>query len=218
MESSKADLDSFYNIENIEEDKDEVIEIDFDFEEDYSKSKQYIFSGTYLISTVKSGLMLIHSKRAKERILYDEIMASFIVTPITSQQQLFPIEIEVKHSTIAHWEQNSKTIERLGFSYQKTENGLSFDGIPSYLNPEQTLDCIESISTKLELEQIDKGELAHEFILSIAKSSSKGSSKWNQESANHLIEQLFSCQEHQYSPSGQLILKTISSEELFQQF
>ncbi len=216
IESTKADWDSFYSIENIEEDKNEVIEINF--EEDYSQSKQYIFSGNFFISTVKSGLMLIHSKRAKERILYDEIMASFIVTPISSQQQLFPIEVELKHSIIAHWEQNSKTIERLGFSYQKTENGLTFDGIPSYLNTDQTLECIESISTKLELEQIDKGELAHEFILSIAKSSSKGSSKWNQESANHLIEQLFSCQEHQYSPAGQLILKTISSEELFQQF
>ncbi|MES2589497.1 MAG: DNA mismatch repair endonuclease MutL [Bacteroidota bacterium] len=215
-ESSKADWESFYKFDEIQEEKTESQEIEF--QEDFQSSKQFIFSGNYLLSTVKSGLLVIHSKRANERVVYDEIMASFIINPISSQQLLFPLLFETKMSIAALWEQNSKTIQRLGFSWEKTEEGLEFSGIPSYLSTENSLTCIEAISQKLELDQIDKGELAHEFILSIARTSSKQNLKWNQESANQLVEQLFSCSEHQYSPSGKLILKTISSEELFNQF
>jgi DNA mismatch repair protein MutL len=215
--SSKADWDNFYSIDNIEEEiKLENEKIDFD--ENLEGSKDFIFHGNYLISSLKSGLLVVHSKRAKERILYDEIMNLFMIQPIHSQQVMFPIEFETKNSIIGLWEQNKKTIERLGFTWEVQENTLNFNGIPSYLELEQSISCIQSISDKLELSQIDKGELAHEFVLSISKSAANQQLLWNKESANQLINTLFSCPEHSYSPTGKLILKIIKNDELFQQF
>jgi DNA mismatch repair protein MutL len=215
--SSKADWDNFYSIDNIEEEiKPENEKIDFD--ENLEGSKDFIFHGNYLISSLKSGLLVVHSKRAKERILYDEIMNLFMIQPIHSQQVMFPIEFETKNSIIGLWEQNKKTIERLGFTWEVQGNTLNFNGIPSYLELDQSISCIQSISDKLELSQIDKGELAHEFVLSISKSAANQQLFWNKESANQLINTLFSCPEHTYSPTGKLILKIIKNDELFQQF
>ena len=219
--ASKADWERFYQLEEEQGDLAEnkpAAQEKLAFDENTDKQSNFLFQGTFLISAVKSGLLLIHFRRAKERILYDEIMASFMLTPLGGQHLLFPVSIPMKAQTRALWEENAKTLERLGFAWEATENGLDFQAVPSHLSPEQTADCIESIREKLELRQLDKGEIAHEFILSIARASSHKKYNWNQESANTLLEALFRCSEHQYSPSGKLILKTISNDELFNHF
>lgn len=212
---STSEWDNFYGINNIKE-ENENIEIEFDQEID--ESKDFIYHGNFIISSLKSGLLVIHSKRAKERILYDEIMSTFVTNPIHSQQLLFPIEFDCSETLISYWEENKKTIERLGFTWEKVEKMLLFNGIPSYLTVENCTNCIREIGEKLVVEQIDKGEFAHEFILSIAKTAANQKSKWNKESSNELINKLFACSENQYSPSGKLILKTLVNQELFQQF
>jgi hypothetical protein len=68
---------------------------------------------------------------------------------------------------------------------------------------------------QLTFKEIDKGEIAHAILLSIAKSSAqtKAMLKTNEE-AIALTEQLFTCREHAFSPSGKKIIETILINEL----
>lgn len=215
---SKSDWESFYKSSENEENEVPESSIELEFEENLTKKSAFLFHENYFISSVKSGLMLIHYRRAQERILYDEIMQAFLSTPLNSQQLLFPISLEMNNSTLTKWEENAKTLNRLGFEWVKEDEIVNFSAIPSYLSIDQTQICIELIIQKLEVQQIDKGEIAHEFINSIAKASSRKKNIWTQETANNLLESLFLCSEHQYSPSGKLILKTISNNEILQNF
>jgi DNA mismatch repair protein MutL len=214
--ASQTDWKNFYNLDKIEEEKSSQQEIDI--EEEIHVKKHLLFYKNYLITSVKNGLLLIHSKRALERICYDEIMATFILNPINSQQLLFPLSLEMSKTDIELWEENKQTIQRLGFEWSVTENSLDFNGTPAYLNETQTQNCLEHIHQKLTINQLDKGEMAHEFALSIAKSYALQKENINQEAGNQLIENLFQCSEHQFAPSGKLILKTISQEQLFNEF
>jgi DNA mismatch repair protein MutL len=213
-ETSKVDWENFYTVS----DETEEIKNEIEFDAEINTEKEYIFQGDFIISSLKSNLLILHAKRARERVLYDEIMNDFIVNPILSQQILFPIEYEAKRSNILLWNENRKILERLGFIWETTNDSILFNGIPSYLSTDECLICIDSISEKLELNQIDKGEIAHEFILSISKTAANKKYKWDKESASHLIDTLFGSQDYTYSPSGKLIFKLISNDELTKQF
>ncbi|MGV3630234.1 MAG: DNA mismatch repair endonuclease MutL [Bacteroidota bacterium] len=220
-EATRVDWETFYKIED-EKPGNQLLsasqEEELAFEEELKQRNTFLFTDKYLISSVKSGLLLIHFRRAKERIIYDEIMQGFLVSPLHGQHLLFPVSAEMGSKTAALWEENALTLKRLGFEWENSGKTLDFTAVPSYLNNEQTISCIEAIQQKLEVRQLDKGEIAHEFILSVAKAASRQKYRWNQDSANSLLEELFLCPEHQYSPSGKLILKTISNDELYKQF
>lgn len=210
--------EGFYKIEEIPESQETDSKPELELDTDWSARKHFIFQGNFLFCPIKSGLLVIHSKRAKERVIYDEIMQTFMIQPIHSQQILFPLELEISGAEKLIWEENKKTLERLGYGWDVSEIGISIHGAPAHLKEEGILDSVSDIHRQLSFAEIDKGEIAHAVVSSIAAAASRQNSQWNDESANQLLEQLFQCTEHQYSPRGKVILTTIASEEILQKF
>ncbi|TNE53249.1 MAG: DNA mismatch repair endonuclease MutL [Bacteroidetes bacterium] len=213
-QSSPEDWEQFYKLE--EEASEQQQQLDLPVEGE--SSKHFIFQHPFIISPVKSGLLFVHIRRARERVLYDELMQQFLSQPIPSQQLLFPLQAELQGAVKSYWLSNRKTTERLGFVFEESKEGIDFTGIPAPLDQEQGTNCIEQINAQIMHGEPDKGELAHEFILSIASAGSRTHEKWNESKANHLIEQLFQCKEHQYTATGKRILDTIRKEEYLKQF
>lgn len=211
----KDDWEGFYEIEEIKEVKPQPA---LELESSWETRKHFISQGPFLFCPVKSGIMVIHSKRAKERVIYDEIMQTFLFQPVASQQMLFPLELEVSEAEKMLWEENRKTLERLGFAWNTSDTGISIEGAPAHLKEEGIQESVTNIHRNLSFSQIDKGEIAHAIVSSIAAAASRQNSQWNDESANQLLEQLFQCTEHQYSPRGKVILTTISSDDILQKF
>lgn len=214
IKPQKEDWAGFYEIEEVKEVAQPTLEI----ESDWETRKHFIYQGKFLYCPVKSGILVIHSKRAKERIIYDEIMQTFMVQPVSSQQILFPLELQISAAEKLLWEENKKTLERLGFVWEISDSGISIHGAPAHLKDEGIQDSISNIHRNLSFSEIDKGEIAHAIVSSIAAASSRQNSQWNDESANQLLEQLFQCTDHQYSPRGKVILNTISTEDILQKF
>ena len=48
-----------------------------------------------LITTVKSGMLLVHLRRAKERIWHERLEAQWMGGDTPAQQVLFPVSIEL---------------------------------------------------------------------------------------------------------------------------
>ena len=68
---------------------------------------------------------------------------------------------------------------------------------------------------KLAYKNIDKGDIAHNVITSIAHAVSRGSIKLSSsEEVEDLFARLFQCAEHMYSPKGKKILETIETQDL----
>jgi DNA mismatch repair protein MutL len=161
--------------------------------------------------------MLIDRKRAHERITYDSLMTQFINSPIHSQQLLFPYDVELSKNEKVLWEMNKNLMQRFGFEFEIAGNQLLLNGIPSCLPEEAIYSCIENIHDTLGHKEIDKGEIAHFIVLSISRSVSQSALK-SKMVVESFIENLFQCEDHQYSPSGKKILSTLTLEEIKSKF
>lgn len=223
MQPKRSDWEDFYNVE--QENEESKIESSEGFIEETHQqfSRKIIFHRRFLMAQTKSGILTIYIQRGRERIYYDELMETFMQSPIASQQLMFPIEYRMKETERLEWENNKSSIERLGFSWDwqgadKNAKILVLDGIPNYLAVEKAAECIEQIIEKIAYSDIDKGEIAHHLILSVAQSSAKGADTLKEEEADHFVERLFSCEEHMYSPSGKKIMDTITMDEINKKF
>ena len=212
QESAKtSDWENFYTIE--EEDKTENLDLGLETRDQLS----YIIKGNYIFTPSKTGLMVIHAKRAIEQIVYTEISNSFITNPITSQSLLFPIEKEVSKSEKNTWLENQSILHQLGFQSSFNEDTLLINAVPSVLQEETISNSIDEIFSTIAYQEVEKGDLAHTLIGAIAKSASlKKLNLSTDEMIQSLIDQLFQCENHTYSPRNKKIIETISLEEIHQ--
>ncbi len=163
--------------------------------------------------------MVVHGKRAYERILYTSMMKEFIIHPIASQTLLFPYEKEISSGEETIWKSHLSLLTRLGFGSEIADGQLLLNAVPAVLEEESINDCIDTILENLSFTEIDKGDVAHLLISNIAKNAGKTKViQNNKESITHLVESLFQCEEHIYTPGGKLILKTIPLTDIHQLF
>ncbi len=210
------DWQQFYKIE--EEEQAEPVQLEFEEEEERIKGSK-ILKGKFMFTPCKSGIMMIHLERAVERIIYDELMSDFISRPIASQKLLFPFTRDCTNAELREWTNHAQLINRLGFESIVQGNEVHIHAVPAILNEEQLHECLNMLLANISFKEIDKGEIAHELIRSIAVSSSKNRTFIDQDEAlQGLIDQLFSSTEHVYSPSGKRILNTLTLEEIASKF
>lgn len=216
-DSSPADWENFYKIEESDSEP-QPSSAEISFEEDLTKTSDFLFRGKYLFTTTKSGLLVIDTQRAYERIVYDDLFNQFISRPIDSQQLLFPIEKELSQKEQSCWQENQTILQRLGFQWSFSEQFLLLTAIPSVLEDETIHECVDLIIEEITFKEIDKGEIAHIIVKSIAAAAGSRKNSVTKDTADQFIEQLFQCAEHAYSPRGKKILQTISQEEIAAKF
>lgn len=208
-EFNKSDWENFYDIKTETESFQSQIDIPKN-----TTSNEFIIKENYIITSTKSGLLFIHYKRAKQRVVYDEIMQTFVYNPLHSQQLLFPISFNCNKKTQLLWDENRTTLERMGFMWNNIDEGLEITGTPAELELETVEDAIDSISQNLSLETFDKSELAHIIALNVSISVSRKKIRFSKEIIDNIIERLFQSSEHQYAPNGKLIMETKLLEDL----
>jgi DNA mismatch repair ATPase MutL len=114
---------------------------------------------------------------------------------------------------------NNSMLERLGFSGGINDQVLQLTAVPSVLHEEAIYDCLDLILENIAFREIDKGEIAHVIVQSIASAAGKRKNAiTTNEAADTLIDQLFRCTEHMHTPLGKKILETISLDEIAQRF
>lgn len=212
LKPNKEDWENYFEITDEQASSSEQL---FENEENNAAGKKIQMHQKYALVQVRSGIILMHLKRAKERILYDELMEQFMLAPIASQQLMFPFEYNLQSTQKMEWDNNKTSLERLGFIWDWNGNMIVLSGVPSFLEDEEIAACIDSITEKITHAEIDKGELAHELISTLSQAGASAKiEQMNQDELNHLIDRLFQSEQHQYTPGGKKIMQTISLEEL----
>jgi DNA mismatch repair protein MutL len=179
---------------------------------------QHIFTGTHIILMQKE-LMLIHASRARQRILYDQLMQSFMIQPIASQKLLFPIEKEVNKKELLIWETNHKNLVRIGFSWTISNETVNINGIPACVREVEAMACIDELLVQLMNTEIEPGEIAHTLINTLAFSASRTKIDLNQyELRSELLHNLFESKEHNFTPNGLKIITSLTIDELNARF
>ncbi len=208
QEAKQEDWENFYEIK--EEKDNQEISTGLIEEEVQATFGSFLVKDSYILSPSKSGFLVIHARRAIERIVYDSIIISFINNPIQSQQLLFPLQKELSKQEARNWKESASVLNQLGFSGEVNDDELELNAVPAVLEEETLSKSVDQILETLAHKEIEKGELAHELVGSIARSAAmKSLNLSNSEHIQGLIEQLFQCENHSYSPSNKKIIDTL---------
>ena len=208
---SQEDWDAFYS-NNPEQSNEQQLDLDVFDDEGFKNS--FILNNRYMIFACDEGIMMLDLKRAKQRIVYDDLMKKFISNPINSQEVLFPYEKKLSSNEITAWTENRSLIQRLGFRFDITDDLLVVNSTPDYIYDEIIYDCIDFMTEQLAYKDIDKGEIAHFLVLSISKSSSIFMNEISKKQAEVIFLNWKESEERNYAPSGKKIINILQTEEI----
>jgi DNA mismatch repair protein MutL len=190
-------------------------------EEEQKKEIVFQLQNNYIVTTVKSGLMIIHKQRAYERILYEQFLNSLESGKGSSQQLLFPSTIEFSAGDMEILKEIENELKLLGFDLEEFgKNTIIINGAPPGMNNTELNDVLESIieNTKKNLKEIKinkKLNLAKSMAANLAFRYGK---TLQQSEMQSLIDRLFACKAPEFSPDGKPVLRIITMDELEQKF
>ena len=209
---SEADWRSFYTInETTTPEQQELPGIS-----DVQSVADLLLVGRYIFTPVKTGVMMIDSKRAMERILYDESIESFVKHPLNQQMLLFPIEKTLEKQEVRIVSNHLKTFEQLGFNISLQEEVLHILGAPEILHENGVVQCLEELIDRVAYSEQHQEDVAHSLVLQMVKHAARYHRISNKSEAEMQIQRLFSCPEHTLSPSNEPIIQILAFEQLNQ--
>ena len=185
---------------------------------DIERSAQhYQYRGQYIVTEVRSGLMIVDQHRAHTRILYNKYRNFLSGQPAPSQGLLFPELVQFSMSDAPLLEEIQDELRTLGFEFSSLGGGsYSVQGIPAGvegIEPRQLLTDI--IETLKEGGQKMEDELHHRMALAMAQDAAipVGNVLTQQEMEN-LVDELFQQSEPNYAPDGKTIVTILPHETL----
>ncbi|MFK5890502.1 MAG: DNA mismatch repair endonuclease MutL [Flavobacteriaceae bacterium] len=175
----------------------------------------------YILSTIKSGLVLIDQNLAHQRILYEDYLTKITLEESASQQLLFPINLNLNKQDQALLLSLQSDFESIGFKFeQKNASEIVIVGRPETVNEQDVQNLIESL---LDAIQNQTKNSNYSQVDCIAKSLArnlavkKGVSLDTKEQ-EELLNNLFACKEPSVSPQGKPCFITLSLEDIEKKF
>lgn len=173
--------------------------------------------GSMLATTVKSGLMLIHIRRAQERIWYERLLAEWNNGSTPSQQLLFPLSYETSPQDAILLTEALADLSRIGFDISPFgQNTFVVQGVPTELPAGEEKNVLDEVIEQLKHESPDALARRSETLLAnMARRLSRNTGGLqHQEGQQALIDELFACTQPEYAPDGKKVFTLVKKEDL----
>ncbi|PQB07148.1 DNA mismatch repair protein MutL [Polaribacter filamentus] len=189
----------------------------FEHQQESRTQKTFQIQRKYVMSLIKSGVVLIHQSLAHQRILYEDFLESITVKEANSQQLLFPVKISFSSQEIEMIYTIKTELENAGFSFDEfTKDSVTIKGIPVSVTESKITIILEELLNDINLEVPDASFshfdlMAKSFANTLCIKTGTQLSEKEQES---LVNNLFSCKEPSISPFGKSTFKTLTLNEI----
>lgn len=179
------------------------------------------YKNKYIITPLKSGLVLIDQYRAHVRILYDQYISNVKQQKTASQQILFPEIIEFTPSESALLPSLMEHIKWLGFDLSPMGNCCySINALPAGAqdcNPATLIK--ELVHSAADHDGNLEDYMAETLALSLAKAAAiRPGKKLTVEEMEAIVAALFSSGANNLTPDGKVIMFVLTDEELAKRF
>jgi len=189
----------------------------FENQQEIKTQRTFQIQKKYILSSIKSGIVLIHQSLAHQRVLYEQFLESITVKEANSQILLFPVKINFSSAEIEMIYTIKTELENAGFSFDEfKKDSVTIKGIPISVTESKITIIIEELLNDINLEVPD-ASFSHFDVMakSFAKTLSiKTGTKLSEKEQEGLVNDLFSCKEPTVSPTGKLIFKTLTMNEI----
>ncbi|MEO9569962.1 MAG: DNA mismatch repair endonuclease MutL [Polaribacter sp.] len=196
---------------------DEKQEELFKNQQEIKTQKTFQIQRKYLLSSIKSGVVLINQSLAHQRILYEDFLESITVKEANSQQLLFPVKISYSSAEIEMIYTIKSELENAGFSFDEfTKDSVTIKGIPVSVTESKITIILEELLSDIDLEVPDASFSYFDVMAkSFAKTLSiKTGTQLSEKEQESLVNDLFSCKEPTISPFGKPTFKTLTLNEI----
>jgi len=177
----------------------------------------YQYKGCYIMTAVKSGLMVIDQYRADVRIRYEQYMAQLQTRTADTQQMLFPEVIQFTPNEMTILDKALPRLSSIGFDLTDLGQGsYAVNGIPAGIEGMDYVGLLHNmVDAALHLESDSADELNSSLALSMARHAAipKGQVLNNDEMEN-LVNELFACRNVNYTPDGHAILAILPQHDI----
>ena len=181
----------------------------------------YQYKGSYIMTAVKSGLMIIDQHRAHIRILYEEYLRQLSSHKAHSQKVLFPEVVQLTVSDKLIIDRILPEMAEMGFQLDSLGgDSYAVNGVPAGIEGLNAVSLIQDmVASAVESGASVKEDIDRTLALSLARNAAipQGQVLTNSEMDN-LVNELFTCENVNYTPSGEpiiAVMKQLDIEHLF---
>jgi len=202
-------------ISSVPEEKQQIMEIS------EQRADNFQFKNRYIITSLKSGMLMIDQHKAHVRILFEQYISQIENRKALSQQILFPEILELSADDVLIFEQMLPDLQYLGFDFEPQANhSFNVRGVPENVGTGSVIDLLLVMLDKTKTTAEDLSTTMHESIaFSLAESSAlKNGQRLSNEEMSDLINRLFACANHNFTPDGKRILTIFTHEEIDKRF
>jgi DNA mismatch repair protein MutL len=194
------------------------------FEDRFMPGKAVILlQGKYILTPAKSGLMAVNVQRAMERILFDRFLSSLSMNAHVTQTALFPVTVRVGMENIYLFAEHSQMLAGLGFDIAPFgTDTIVVNGVPEGFSAEagKVQETVEDVMQILSedhnsLPELMTANMASKFAALGARNCD---CLTNPAEAQRLIDNLFACENPEYTSQGRKIISIIPMEEIDRKF
>lgn len=177
--------------------------------------------GRFILSPVKSGLMIIDQKRAHERILYEKFMKIKKSGSVVAQQQLYPVTMELNASEYQLLKGLAPDLAGFGFDIRDFgRNTIVISGCPVDTGGTDPAAMIadllaEAASSGDSISQNKRESIAFNLARSSAVNYGRHLTR---EEMQEIVDKLFACETPNYSPDGKPVVTIIDHNEIDRRF
>lgn len=177
--------------------------------------------GRYIVSPIKSGLMIVDQHRAHLKVLYEQYMENIDGKNVTSQSILFPDLLQLSAAQNAILCDLQPEMERIGFNLSKLSgNDWSINAVPAGIDHVDIKDTILQVIDAMESggESITEKVYDH-LALAVARSAALPYGKTlTPDEMDKLLSELLRLSNPNYTPDGKLVIKLITNEQIEKMF
>ncbi len=177
----------------------------------------YQYKGKYIMTAVKSGLMIIDQHRAHIRVLYDGYRKQLDEKQGNTQKMLFPEMIQFSPADNIVFQKISSDMSALGFDISDLGGGsYAIGGIPTGLEGLNSVTLINDIVALAAENTVSVDEdIKHTVALGLARDAAipYGQVLSNKEMEN-LVNELFASSNVNYAPDGKTVIAILSQNEI----
>lgn len=179
----------------------------------------YQYKGRYVMTAVKSGLMIIDQHRAHVRILFEKYQRQLAAHKAHSQKLLFPESVQLTAQEVVTLSQVVEEMTAMGFDLSPLgDNTYSVNAIPEGLEGIDVATLVrDMVAGAQERGASAVQEINDSLALSMARAAAipYGQVLGNDEMEN-LINELFQCQNAKYTPDGKNVLNIFKQKDIEQ--
>lgn len=186
-----------------------------------SQKTTYQLRQKFIVSTVKSGMLIIDQNRAHQRILYENLLKQLTLKEATTQQLLFPLNLSFSTTDIEIISQLKTDLEFAGFVFSEfNTDEVVITGVPVGVPESEVSIVLEQLISDVEHDVPDQNFSASDLLAkSMAKSLAiKTGQSLNTDEQEHILNSLFACKEPSVSPTNKTTFITLGVDDIEKKF